>query len=427
MMRQYQQGVVTLLITSILLSVALVVTLGSYKNLFYQIKRAQNEVKARQEHWLAEGGLECAFSTIKRDKDSSKLTLAVSQSYFHDDCTTPLGLEKITAELIGSGSYQINSITITRYSKHSKSVVFDSDSSKGAIQTEASLKIISEARVEIDPEKGDLPLNNGKFDCTAVRFKKSFHYERLQGSLYTTNSNDCQGKTNLSQSANIYPNPSDINNAISDPVDSFQSDYKYDPSIDSFYNYFSEKKTSESLNRIKSEYNVIVLTNPMDCSTKISQAFNSGNNKVWIEGHCIIYPGIVVQDSAGNITPRSLVVENGIFASAGSSVFDGGFYHLLDDLSIFDKNNHDNINDYLLLKEAWDLVPVTVIDDRSLIKENSVYIDRGSFFPKGGIYLDSPEGLATIKGSLNLDFISQYNPFSRPKNIKWKEGSWNAQ
>ncbi len=56
MIRKYQQGLATLLITSILLSIALVVTLGSYKNLFYQIKRAQNEVKARQEHWLAEGG-----------------------------------------------------------------------------------------------------------------------------------------------------------------------------------------------------------------------------------------------------------------------------------------------------------------------------------------------------------------------------------
>ncbi len=55
-MIQYQKGVATLLITAILLSIALVVTLGSYKNLFYQIKRAQNEIKARQEHWLAEGG-----------------------------------------------------------------------------------------------------------------------------------------------------------------------------------------------------------------------------------------------------------------------------------------------------------------------------------------------------------------------------------
>ncbi|GAJ71978.1 hypothetical protein JCM18904_2770 [Vibrio sp. JCM 18904] len=56
MIRKHQQGVATLLITSILLSVALVVTLGSYKNLFYQIKRAQNEVSSRQQHWEAEGG-----------------------------------------------------------------------------------------------------------------------------------------------------------------------------------------------------------------------------------------------------------------------------------------------------------------------------------------------------------------------------------
>ncbi len=60
MMRKYQQGIGTLLITSILLSVALVVTLGSYK-IFYQIKRAQNEVKARQEHWLAEGAWSARF------------------------------------------------------------------------------------------------------------------------------------------------------------------------------------------------------------------------------------------------------------------------------------------------------------------------------------------------------------------------------
>lgn len=54
---QKQIGATTLLITSILLSITLIATLGSYKNLFYQIKRAQNEVKARQVHW-AKGGIE---------------------------------------------------------------------------------------------------------------------------------------------------------------------------------------------------------------------------------------------------------------------------------------------------------------------------------------------------------------------------------
>ena len=43
-----QRGVVTLLITSVLLVGALVVTLGTYRSVFHQIKVAQNEVQGRQ-------------------------------------------------------------------------------------------------------------------------------------------------------------------------------------------------------------------------------------------------------------------------------------------------------------------------------------------------------------------------------------------
>ena len=59
-----QKGLTTLLVTTMLLVVSLVFSLSSYKNLFYQIKRTQNEVMARKAHWLAEGGLECGFATI---------------------------------------------------------------------------------------------------------------------------------------------------------------------------------------------------------------------------------------------------------------------------------------------------------------------------------------------------------------------------
>ena len=61
-----QQGMATLMITSLLLVVALLFSLASYKNLFYQIKRSQNEVLAKQAHWQAEGGLECAFSLFNK-------------------------------------------------------------------------------------------------------------------------------------------------------------------------------------------------------------------------------------------------------------------------------------------------------------------------------------------------------------------------
>lgn len=58
-------GYTTLLVTSILLLFALITSLASSKGVFFQLKVAQNELKARQEHWKAEGGLECAFAQIK--------------------------------------------------------------------------------------------------------------------------------------------------------------------------------------------------------------------------------------------------------------------------------------------------------------------------------------------------------------------------
>lgn len=50
------EGYITLTITSFILLAALILVMGSYKQVFFQIKRAQNEVKSRQDHWTAEGG-----------------------------------------------------------------------------------------------------------------------------------------------------------------------------------------------------------------------------------------------------------------------------------------------------------------------------------------------------------------------------------
>ncbi len=63
--RWEQKGATTLMVTSVLLMVALAVTMGTHKATFYQIKRAQNEIKARQSHWLAEGAIECAYAQFR--------------------------------------------------------------------------------------------------------------------------------------------------------------------------------------------------------------------------------------------------------------------------------------------------------------------------------------------------------------------------
>ncbi|NAW64941.1 hypothetical protein [Photobacterium halotolerans] len=59
-----QQGISTLLMSSLTLSVAMVFVLTSYSTSFYQVKRAQNTVFSRQAFWLAEGALACGFGLL---------------------------------------------------------------------------------------------------------------------------------------------------------------------------------------------------------------------------------------------------------------------------------------------------------------------------------------------------------------------------
>lgn len=59
-----QQGISTLLMSSLTLSVAMVFVLTSYSTSFYQVKRAQNTVFSRQAFWLAEGGLACGLGLL---------------------------------------------------------------------------------------------------------------------------------------------------------------------------------------------------------------------------------------------------------------------------------------------------------------------------------------------------------------------------
>lgn len=95
-----QQGAAALLVVSVLLVAALMMSLGSYKSLFYQIKRANNQIEARQEHWRAEGGLECVYSKTKINK-----TLPTNVN----DCITAMGLDALT---YSSGSSSLVTSTI---------------------------------------------------------------------------------------------------------------------------------------------------------------------------------------------------------------------------------------------------------------------------------------------------------------------------
>ncbi|MCG9632781.1 hypothetical protein [Vibrio sp. Isolate30] len=429
-----QNGAVTLLLVSILLIGVLIVSLGSFKTTYYQIKRAQNEVQARKDHWNAEGGLECGISVIIENSSSS------IPNDLLDSCSNELSY---LDRSLDNPNVLVSTANRTSLNKE---IRFSNDAGLGAIQTISALEIISENIMDIDPELSETG-NNGVYECVAVRFFDSVtHVKGAGGSLTTASRPDSapadfsgckEAVTDLNESATVTASGSD-------PSAAFKSDYVHDTHLNGFENYFGVKKTVDNINALKSnEYEVINLmetdsqgntvhvdldsnTNKYqgkECSTRINDAFASGKTKVWVVGDCVVWhPAINIVDSAGTITPRSLVVENGIFANGNASVFDGAFYHL-NDMSVFeDSLGAENNTD--LLADSWDKLPATM-DYSLLVKENSVYIANASFFPKGGIFLDSLGGLSTIKGSMNLDYRGEYNPHDEPVEIQWKKGSWN--
>lgn len=102
-----QRGLVILIVSSILLMAALVMSLVLFRGVFFQIKQAQNQIKLSQTHWLAEGGLACLYSQIKQPPDA--LELFNSEEYVDSVtlCKEAMELDNLTIEVLSSNRYVI--------------------------------------------------------------------------------------------------------------------------------------------------------------------------------------------------------------------------------------------------------------------------------------------------------------------------------
>lgn len=406
-----QQGVITLLIVSVLLVTALMLTLGSYKSVFYQIKRSQNEIKDRQAHWEAEGGIECLYAYVSADPTQFSALSSASNTVLNSVCKNDLNLTQLYTEALSGDRHNIHAKSSSHHV--SKQVLFASATGYGAIQTTADLRIRGSA--DIAP---DAPRNanaSGTYDCVAVRYKNlvTFQpttstnrlattdpmpngpYDGFSGSCSTTH------KTSNSASSNTTTHASN-----------FKQDYKKDPNLKPFKNYFNVEKTTANILAVKSGYDVVSLptvADGHDCADIIQTRFTATNRKLWIEGHCIINVPITV------LGPHSLVVENGLFAAHGATTFQGSLYHMVD-MSSADFTPA-KIADY------WDGVSFKS-SISSFLGTKTIYFDNGAFHPKGGMIFDSEGGEVVLNGSYNLDYSSSNSLRNTPKELAWVPGGW---
>ncbi|GAL11353.1 hypothetical protein JCM19233_2339 [Vibrio astriarenae] len=158
-MRKKQAGAAVMFVVTALLLAVLIILLGCYKSLYFQIKRANNHIESRQEHWLAEGALECGWAQFKQTKDVPVLIT---------DCDS--GQSVFPTFTRSRDGYLVSATA--RYSTIHKEIVIGGKLGYGAMQSSADVYFHSSATFST-PDPGALGIDG--WECIALRYKNRFY------------------------------------------------------------------------------------------------------------------------------------------------------------------------------------------------------------------------------------------------------------
>jgi len=412
MNKSRQTGVATLLIASVLLMVTLVVTLGTYKNLFYQIKRAHNEVTTRQNHWLAEGAIECAFAQFRVENKVPQVTT---------DCASGQG---VIAQFIPTTSGK-RVVANSGYSSVQKEILINNNVKSGAMQSSADLFFHSSATFSTpDPGK----LSRYGWECVALRYRNRFYASVID------NKGVIHGKKPYEQFDSQGKDCASAHKTLSSSWGFLGNDFVRDENLSLFEQFFNVP--AEEHDKVKEKENITVIEGrgiPKvvdNCGEILANHIRSGKPYLWVEGGCEIkqseYNNLV---SASALTDGVLiVVHDGLLSlmgkpisGASSKPFKGVLFHFNsefvtspDQWKGFEANNKLNH------------VPSVVHDSYRTIAS---YYQFGSFTFTGGQYFDTPGQAAVFNDALdfrfNSDVINSIQGNINPP--KWKQGSWYAK
>ncbi|MGX1924355.1 hypothetical protein ACUALS_03930 [Vibrio sp. NH-7] len=438
---QKNRGLATLLITSLLLVASLLVVLGSYKGLFYQVKRAQNEVQARKDHWAAEGGLECVYTKAKQ---LNAVPASVS------DCKNLLNLDSLN--IVGGTPNVIHSKS--GYITLKKAFVSPIVSSTGAIRSKSDLVINGAYTSSPDPGKS---LGSNLWECTSVRYFNYFHAKTGYNTFHPFETI----KPYATFPDSINPNfqkcsPANHSWSVLDLADTAE-DFKKDTDMDPFRDVFNVPRaewfplmSDKSLfGYVPYTLNGETLTKVEDlgsptfntqCAEEIKKNIEQGKDTIWVYGGCeindadfdIISTAIDTHLSSGII----LVIHNGILSVTGSQGFKGMLYHFVSDEFTDSSGQVLDFSDWPLtendtsagggssvLEGVISALGSTVI----MPKEKIGYFQNGAFNPSGGYVMDAPGTYALFNASLNFTFNRDVieGPSKKFKVVKWYRGSWH--
>ncbi|CCN47032.1 conserved hypothetical protein [Vibrio nigripulchritudo MADA3029] len=419
MMRR-NQGYITLTVTSFVLVAALILILGSYKQVFFQIKRAQNEVKNRQEHWFAEGGLECGFASINvRSLNSIPNNLL-------SDCND-ISISSLTKDASNS-SVLVSKSGNTRLKKE---INFLSSNSQGAIRSTSDLVFRGSYTFTPDPGKQRA---EGDWNCKIVQFQGTF-------GLYSPYENTSVANSGLDDNNKPYSTfPS------GQSCHSSHSTASYSNALGSAMKYWVEGETESDIEHktdigdlfkdifgVPRDEWVTIKNNPLfhkksgngSCGNTISEGISNGKSLIWYTGSCELKTNDFNAISAAfsnspSVNSAVIVIENGLFSTHASYTFPGMFYHL-------NTNYQPTAAEWAATESNANMPIIANPTAAPFGLGDVVYYQTGSFVPTGGYIMDAPGKIALFNSSMNF-LYNQDNlttPLSKIRKLTWAKGSWN--
>ncbi len=412
MSRKCQTGVITLLMVSMLLIVTLIVTLGTYKALFYQIKRAQNEIKARQHHWLAEGAIECAFTQFRENNLVPPIVT---------DCGSGQGV-------IARFQPTIHGQRVFAQSHHSsvqKEIIVDHTIKPGAMQSSADLYFHSSVTFSTpDPGK----LSHHGWECVALRYRNRLYASAvdnkgvIHGNKPYASFENLMGKDCLRTHRTIGASRGRLG-----------KDFVKDEHVSLFEQFFNVP--AQQHDRVKQREQVTVIEGQgadkrvNNCGRLLADHIRSGKHYLWVEGSCEIkrseYNQLV---NATSTTEGVLIlVHDGVFSVMGkpeqgatSQPFKGVLFHFNTEFTAHPSKWQGFEADSYLNHTP------SVVDNS--YRKFATYYQHGAFTFSGGQYFDSYGQAAVFYDSFDFRFNRDVldNVQSHINPPRWKQGSWYA-
>ncbi|MCD9510435.1 hypothetical protein [Photobacterium phosphoreum] len=443
MNKHQQSGMTTLLITSMLLIVALLFSLASYKNLFYQIKRTQNEVLARQAHWVAEGGLECGFVELKHEK------IKPTESAFSQQCIE-LALFPVSALTIipdppiGDHSKYVlkSSYTHAGVKQSVKKVIeYGGGGVVSTLQTSASIQLTGSQHFV--PNKTQDKTSDGRYKCKSVISGGTVNYIASVGTdehFLTIDATSRHGgvlgipsfECNSAYLSNLYEvgkEPTGFAGIL--PIKG--SDILENETVDVFKDIFGKDISEYASVReeIKTDAVGVVFGEHSsdrtsggwvkNCHTKIKKEYDNGKRRFWINGNCALEGSIfgIAQDMNNTV---QLIVFDGVLFIKAMSDFNGLIYLYTNPLL-----NVQTIWEDLFYKYSEIGVIPGSFQKHDIVTSgysNIPFLLEGSTRIDGGIGIDAINRVIKIYGSVipsyNEDKVTKYST-----QMKWQQGSWH--